>query len=332
MAKEKKLDFAETVAKLEKDYGKGTVMAFSDKVSDTYDIIETGSISLDHALGIGGYARGRMYEMMGWEGTGKSTLCGHAVANCQEKYPDEKVIYIDGEHALDVGYFRKLGVDVDNMTLSQPGNAEEAFNIAYSLIKTGQVSLAIIDSDTALKPKSEIEGDIGDSAIGKKARLNGQAYLKLHNAAVENNTCLIIISQFREKIGVMFGSPVTTSGGNALRFYSDVRMEVGKSFLKEDEQTYGTKTKIKITKNKMAVPFQNCEFTIKFGIGIDKTEELFEKAKELEIIKVWGDKVTLLDNGAGGETKYTMDEFLGYLREDKDMIFGIKKDIQEKWK
>lgn len=319
----------EVMKELEKSYGKGVVMKFSDKTSDIYDVISTGSIAFDNALGIGGFALGRQYELKGWEGAGKTTICGHLAAGAQQKYPSKKVLYIDGEHALDVKYFKQLGVNVDEMLIAQPTFGEEGFEIAKKMIETGTISLCIIDSDTQLKPRSEVQGEIGDNAIGKKARLNSQAYSILHTVIANNNCCLVVISQFREKIGVMFGSPETTSGGNALRFYSDVIMEVRKSLLKEDDEAYGNRTKIKITKNKMAVPYKTAEFNVRFGVGIDKEQELLDMGIELDIFKKWGSTITLLNNGAGGETKYTLDEFAEAAK-DINFQFHIRNEIMEK--
>lgn len=328
MAKEKvqQANFEEAIKLLEKEYGKGTVMTFGEKAKDEYDVISTGSLGFDLATGIGGFALGKMYELMGWEGTGKSTICGHATANAQKKFPNKHVLYIDGEHALDKKYFKMLGVDVDSMYLAQPTTGEEGFNIAEKLIRTGEISLCIIDSDTSLKPKSEIEGEAGDNAIGKKARLNSQMYPKLHTLAAKNGTCVIVISQYREKIGVMFGNPTTTSGGHALKFYSDGRIEVGKSLLKDGDDVYGSKTKIKFVKNKMYPPYKPAEFEIVFGKGIDRLTETIEMGNDLELFKKWGTKVKFEDG-----TSYEIDEFKQMLIDNPEFKEETENKIKEKY-
>lgn len=328
MAKEKATipNLEETLKQLEKDYGKGTVMKFGEKAKDEYDVISTGSLGFDLCTGIGGFALGKMYELMGWEGTGKSTICGHAAANAQKKYPTRNVLYIDSEHALDKKYFKNLGVDVDAMYLSQPTTGEEGFNIAEKLIRTGEFSLCIIDSDTSMKPKSEIEGEAGDNAIGKKARLNSQMYPKLHTLAAKNNTCIIVISQYREKIGVMFGNPTTTSGGHALKFYSDGRIEIGKSLLKDGDDVYGSKIKIKFVKNKMYPPYRPAEFEIVFGKGIDRITETIELGNDLELFKKWGEKVKFEDG-----TSYELAEFKTLLIDNPEFKQDIENQIKEKF-
>lgn len=331
MAKEvkvkEKTDFNAKMEELNKTYGKGTVIGFSDKASSDYNAVTTGSISFDNSLGIGGWLPGKMYELMGWEGTGKTTICGHAAAEFQKKFPEKKVVYIDGEHALDLNYFTKLGVDVDKMYINQPDYGEIGFNVAETLIESGEVSLVIIDSNTSLLPKKIIEGEAGDNALGLHARLNSQMYPKIKNKLIKTNTCVIIISQFREKIGILFGSPVTTNGGHALKFYTDVRIEVAKTF---DKENTSSETRIKVIKNKMAPPFVECSFFIKWGEGIDKVREMIDLGVQTEVIKKWGDTITLLDNGAGGETKYKVDEFKKYLIEDSDFYSNIKKKILTK--
>ena len=245
--------FQEALDKLNKAYGTGTILTLDSKTEGNYDVISTGSIGFDYVtLGTGGFVKGKMYELMGWEGTGKSTICGHAVAECQKK--GGTVLYIDGEHAVDKNYFQQLGVDTTKLLIAQPSCGEEGFNIAMEMINTGDIDLVIIDSDSSLIPKKQLDGDVGDSTIGHKSRLNSNAYPKLKSALSANNVCLIVISQYREKIGVMFGNPTTTQGGHALKFYSDCRIEVSKSLAKEGDVTYGNITKVKATKNKMCPP------------------------------------------------------------------------------
>lgn len=292
MAKEKvkveDKDWEATLTRIDKTYGKGSVMKLGSKIQGDYKIIPTKSLAFNRALGIGGFALGRMYEMQGWEGTGKTTICGELVANAQKAFPDRKVVYIDSEHALDLNYLKALGVNTDEIYLNQPYTCQEGLNIASDLIETGEVSLVIIDSDTGLKPESEVEGDFGNPSLGKKAWLNGQAYPILKHTIHKYNTCMVIISQFREKPGVMYGSPVVTTGGHALKFTADVIMVVSKTVLKEDDQQYGNETKIKITKNKMAPPFISCKFNINYGEGTDQLGEIIDLAIETEVVQKSG--------------------------------------------
>ena len=264
---------------------------------------------------------------MGWEGTGKSTICGHVAAECQKA--GGTVVYIDGEHAVDKRYFQALGVDTTKMLIAQPACGEEGFNIAMEMINTGSVDLLIIDSDSSLIPKKVLDGEVGDSAIGKKAVLNSSAYPKLKSALSENNVCVIVISQYREKIGVMFGNPTTTQGGHALKYYSDCRIEVSKSLAKDGDVNYGNITKVKATKNKMSPPYRLSEFEIIYGQGIDKIKEILELANDFEIIKKWGKSVTYND------TKYdvTMKNSLTSSKETSSLESQIQqmvKEIQQK--
>lgn len=330
MAKnEAKKTLKEAMESLNKTYGKGTVMTFNEKTTGVYDVLSTGSISFDAATGIGGLALGKFYELKGWEGVGKSTICGHLAADAQKKFPNMKVLYVDAEHALDKAYFQKLGVNTEEMIISQPDDGEQGFNVAYDMIETGEISLCILDSDTALKPKSEVEGEIGDNAIGKKARLNSQAYPKLKNLLQKTNTCLLTISQFREKIGVMFGSPVTTSGGHAIKFYADGIIEISKSLAKDGDDVYGNKTKIKFTKNKMSPPFKIAEFDIVFGKGIDRDSELITLANDLEIIKKWGKSIKYKETEITLDDKDDYSKFTDYLNQNLDVKEEILKQIQE---
>jgi recombination protein RecA len=287
MAKKKeeeksKLDLV--LEKLNKQYGEGSILGLDSKNHNNYDIIPSGSLGFDYeTLGVGGWVKGRLYELMGWEGCGKSTICGHAVAECQKL--GGKAAYIDGEHAVDRNYFKQLGVDTSKLLIAQPTYGEEGFQIAMELINSGEIDLIIIDSDSSLIPKKVLDGEVGDSSIGRKASLNSNAYPKLKGALSANNVCVIVISQYREKIGVMFGNPTTTQGGHALKFYSDVRLEVSKSVLKDGEVSVANKTKVKSTKNKMAPPFRTCEFNIVYGEGIDVFTEVLEMAVDADIIK-----------------------------------------------
>lgn len=321
--------FDEAMDGLNKTYGKGAVIEMNQIEDEVYDVVSTGSISFDHSLGIGGWLPGKLYELKGWEGTGKTTICGKAAANFQKKFPDKKVVYIDGEHAIDKNYLSALGVDVDKLVICQPDYGEMGFNVAEKLIATGEVSLVIIDSNTSLIPKKVVDGEAGDNALGLQARLNSQMYPKLKNKLIKGGTCVISVNQFREKIGVMFGSPVTTNGGHALKFYSDVIIEVSKTV---DKEGMGNLTKIKVTKNKMAPPFVEGQFFIKWGEGIDVITELVDLGNEYGILKKWGSTITILDNGAGGETKYTLEEFEGLLRDNEDFYQELKKKVLEKMK
>ena len=306
--------------KLNKSYGSGSVLTLNSKSNTTYDIISTGSIGFDHiTLGVGGFVKGRLYELMGWEGTGKSTICGHVVAECQKA--GGKVLYIDGEHAVDKIYFEALGVNTDDMLIAQPGCGEEGFQIAMELINTGEIDLVIIDSDSSLIPKKVLDGDVGDSSIGYKARLNSNAYPKLKTALSANNVCVIVISQYREKIGVMFGNPTTTQGGHALKFYSDCRIEVSRSLAKEGDVTYGNITKVKAVKNKMSPPYKMASFEIVYGKGIDKFLELLELGYDYNILYKRGDVITYK------EVKYKFSEFHKLLEDNPDMEDTIKADI-----
>jgi len=317
--------FQDALEKLNKKYGLGTVLALDSKAGGNYDVISTGSIGFDWiTLGIGGFVKGKMYELMGWEGTGKSTICGHAVANCQAN--GGKVVYIDGEHAVDKNYFKELGVNTKEMIIAQPSSGEEGFNIAVELMESGEVDLVIIDSDSALIPKSVVDGEVGDSSIGKKARLNSSAYPKLKSIAHNNNVCLIVISQYREKIGVMFGNPTTTQGGHALKFYSDVRIEVARSLAKEGDVTYGNITKVKATKNKMSPPYRLSQFEIVYGQGIDKLEEMMSLINEFEIGRKYGKTMTI------DGVKHDLEEFKKLVINDPKFYDELKTKIIEKIK
>jgi recombination protein RecA len=317
---EAKSKFQEAMDKLNKAYGMGTVLALDSKTEGKYDVISSGSIGFDWVtLGVGGFVKGRMYELMGWEGSGKSTICGHVTAECQKQ--DGRVLYIDGEHAVDKNYFQALGVDTQKLLIAQPSCGEEGFNIAMEMINTGEIDLVIIDSDSSLIPKKVLDGEVGDSAIGKKAVLNSNAYPKLKTALSINNVCVIVISQYREKIGVMFGNPTTTQGGHALKFYSDARIEVSKSGAKDGDVQYGNITKLKATKNKMCPPYRKCEFEIVYGQGIDKVKEIMELGNEFDVLKKWGKTITFR------ETKYELDEFTAMLNDNEEFYNEIKDTI-----
>ena len=315
------------LSKIEKDFGKGSIMKLGEEKIENVDVIPTGSIGLNAALGVGGYPRGRIIEIYGPESSGKTTLAIHAIAEAQKA--GGVAAFIDAEHAFDRFYAEKLGVDVDNLYISQPDNGEQALEIADQLIRSSAIDILVVDSVAALTPKKEIEGDMGDSAVGLQARLMSQALRKLTSTIAKTNTTCIFINQLREKIGVMFGNPETTTGGNALKFYASVRVDVRKSTpVKDGDNILGNLTKVKVVKNKVAPPFRKCEFEIIFGEGISKVGEIIDLATEYDIIKKSGSWFAYGDSKLG----QGRDAVKQMLKDNPELCEELEAKIMEKLK
>ncbi|WP_073316197.1 recombinase RecA [Aquimarina spongiae] len=314
-----------TLDKLDKAYGKGTVMKMSDSSVQEVDVIPTGSLGLDLALGVGGYPRGRIVEIYGPESSGKTTLTLHAIAQAQKA--GGIAAFIDAEHAFDRFYAEKLGVDIDDLIISQPDHGEQALEIADNLIRSGAIDIIVIDSVAALTPKSEIEGEMGDSKMGLHARLMSQALRKLTSSISKTNCTVIFINQLREKIGVMFGNPETTTGGNALKFYASVRLDIRRSTQIKDSnsEVKGNKTRVKVVKNKVAPPFRTAEFDIMYGEGISKTGEIIDIGVDYEIVKKSGSWFSYADTKLG----QGRDAVKALLNDNPELMEELEEKIKE---
>ena len=317
-----------TLDKLDKTYGKGSVMRLGDQEVERIESISSGSLGIDIALGIGGYPKGRVIEIYGPESSGKTTLTLHAIAECQKA--GGIAAFIDAEHAFDRFYAEKLGVDLGELVISQPDNGEQALEIADNLIRSGAVDALVIDSVAALTPKSEIEGEMGDSKMGLHARLMSQALRKLTSSISKTNCTVFFINQLREKIGVMFGNPETTTGGNALKFYASVRIDIRKSTQLKDTEggVLGNKTRVKIVKNKVAPPFKTAEFDIMYGEGISKTGEILDIGVELEIIEKSGSWFSY----GGSKLGQGRDSVKSILKDNPELIEELEQKIVEELK
>ncbi len=316
-----------TIDRLEKSYGKGAVMKLGDDAVEKLDVISSGSLGLDIALGIGGYPRGRVVEIYGPESSGKTTLAIHAIAEVQKMGGIAAIV--DAEHAFDRTYAENLGVDTENLFISQPDNGEQALEIAENLIRSGAIDLLVIDSVAALTPRAEIEGEMGDSQVGLQARLMSKALRKLTGAISKTGCCCIFINQLREKIGVMFGNPETTTGGNALKFYASVRIDIRRATqIKDGETVTGNRTRVKIVKNKVAPPFAKAEFDIMYGLGISKSGEVLDMAVEMNIVKKSGSWFSY------GETKLGQgrDAVKQLIEDNPELMDEIEVKIKENLK
>ena len=313
------------MAKIEKDFGKGSIMKLGDEKIENVEVIPTGSIALNAALGVGGYPKGRIIEIYGPESSGKTTLAIHAIAECQKA--GGIAAFIDAEHAFDRFYAEKLGVDIDNLWISQPDNGEQALEIADQLIRSSAIDILVVDSVAALTPKKEIEGDMGDNNVGLQARLMSQALRKLTSTISKTNTTCIFINQLREKIGVMFGNPETTTGGNALKFYASVRLDIRRvTAIKDGDQVIGNMTRVKVVKNKVAPPCRKAEFEIMFGEGISKVGEILDLGVEYGIIQKSGSWFSY----NGSRLAQGRDASKALLRDNPELCDELEAQIMEK--
>jgi len=321
--KVKAVDVALT--QIERQFGKGAIMRLGDRIKIDIDVIPTGSVSLDAALGIGGVPRGRIVEIYGPESSGKTTLALHIIAEAQKR--EGLAAFVDAEHALDPSYAKKLGVDTINLLVSQPDSGEQALEIVETLVRSGALDVIVIDSVAALVPRAEIEGEMGDSHMGLQARLMSQALRKLTSTVSKSNTCVVFINQVREKIGVMFGNPETTTGGRALKFYTSIRMDIRRiATIKEGQEVVGNRTKVKVVKNKMAPPFREAEFDIMYSQGISMEGDLLDQAVNHNLIQKSGTWFSY------GETRLGQgrENVKRYLQEDKKLLSELLKKVREK--
>lgn len=322
------------LTQIERQFGKGSIMKLGDRTTFSVPVISTGSLSLDNALGIGGLPRGRVIEIYGPESSGKTTVALHVIAEAQKQ--EGTAAFIDAEHAMDAEYARNLGVNLDDLLVSQPDSGEQALEIAEMLVRSGAIDILVIDSVAALVPRAELEGEMGDSHVGLHARLMSQALRKLTGIVAKSNTCFIFINQIREKIGIMFGNPETTTGGRALKFYSSVRLDIRRiAAIKEGDQNVGNRTKVKVVKNKMAPPFKQAEFDINFGLGISREGELLDLAVDHKIVEKSGSWFSYGQErlGQGREnSKHFLREnadIRGKLEHELKVALGIAKPLQK---
>lgn len=321
--KKKALDLA--VSQIEKQFGKGSIMRLGENIKMELDVIPTGSLSLDLALGIGGIPRGRIIEIYGPESSGKTTVALHVIAEAQKN--GGIAAFIDAEHALDPSYSKKLGVDTDNLIISQPDTGEQALEIAEALVRSGAIDIVVVDSVAALVPKAEIEGEMGDSHIGLQARLMSQALRKLAGAINKSNTTCIFINQLREKVGVMFGNPETTSGGRALKFYASVRLDIRRiDSIKQGDEILGNRTRVRVVKNKVAPPFKQAEFDIMYGLGISREGNILDVAVDSDIIKKAGSWYSYGDHRLGQGRENAKD----FLRDNPEIYAEIESQVRSK--
>ena len=324
MQEEKRKAIESTMAKIEKEFGKGSVMMLGENAKMNLEVISTGSLGLDLAVGIGGLPKGRIIEIYGPESSGKTTVALHAVAEAQKA--GGVAAFIDAEHALDPAYAKALGVDIDSLIISQPDTGEQALEITDTLVSSGVVDIIVVDSVAALVPKAEIEGEMGDSHMGLQARLMSQALRKLTSSINKSKTITIFINQLREKIGVMFGNPETTTGGRALKFYSSIRIDVRRiDSIKQGDEIIGNRTRAKIVKNKVAPPFRQCEFDIMYGQGISKVGELVDLAANIDVIKKSGSWYSYNDNKLG----QGRENVKAYFLENKDIMDEVEKKVRD---
>lgn len=322
--KNKALDMA--ISQIEKQFGKGSIMRLGDTKTVKMEVIPTGSLELDIALGIGGVPRGRIIEIYGPESSGKTTVALHVIAEAQKR--DGIAAFIDAEHALDPNYAKKLGVDVENLIVSQPDTGEQGLEITEALVRSGAVDIVVVDSVAALVPKAEIEGEMGDSHVGLQARLMSQALRKLAGAINKSNTTVIFINQLREKVGVMFGNPETTTGGRALKFYSSIRLDVRRvDSIKQGDNVIGNRTRVRVVKNKVAPPFKQAEFDIMYGLGISKEGNILDTGVEADIINKSGSWYSYGEHRLGQGRENAKD----FLRENPNITREIEKKIREKF-